>query len=162
MSETHAPPAAGRAALDGFCDEWMALWNAHDREGLVGLTTGDVVWEDLTFWPEVVHGHDALRRYIDKIFEIMPDVEFEERCRFFAADEARANVLWRMRGSGPPRLAPDKRFEFEGCDIFLGFHDGRLSHYQAAYDITDMMRQLEMLPPRGDRIGGAYFLALLQ
>jgi len=55
-----------------------------------------------------------------------------------------------------------QEFEFEGCDIFLGFHDGRLSHYQAAYDITDMMRQLEMLPPRGDRIGGAYFLALLQ
>jgi hypothetical protein len=160
MSPATALPAVGRARLDEFCDEWMARWSAHDRDGLVDLTTADVVWEDLTFWPDVIHGHDELRRYIDKIFAVMPDVEFEERCRFFDADDARANVLWRMRGSGPPRLAADRRFECDGCDIFLEFRGGRLAHYQAAYDITDMMRQLGLLPPRENRIGGAYLLAL--
>jgi steroid delta-isomerase-like uncharacterized protein len=154
--------SVGRKVLDGFCDEWMALWNAHDRDGLVALTSADVVWEDLTFWPHVIHGHDELRRYIDKIFDVMPDVEFDERARFFDAEEARVNVLWRMRGSGPPRVAPDRRFECEGCDIFLAFRDGKLAHYQAAYDITDMMRQLGLLPPRKDRIGGAYLLGLMK
>jgi SnoaL-like protein len=154
--------SVGRKVLDGFCHEWMARWNAHDRDGLVDLTTPDVVWNDRTFWPHVIHGHDELRRYIDKIFAIMPDVEFDEVGRFFDADDARANVLWRMRGSGPPSVAPDRRFEFEGCDIFLAFRDGKLAHYQAAYDITDMMRQLGLLPPREDRIGGAYFLGLLR
>jgi hypothetical protein len=30
----------------------------------------------------------------------------------------------------------------------------------AQYEITDMMRQFGMLPPRGQRIGGAYLLSL--
>ena len=139
----------------------MEEWNRHDTDGLIALTSPDLVWEDLTFWPAVITDHGELRRYIDKIFSIMPDVTFEERSRFFHPDECQATVLWRMEGSGPPRIAPDKRFAFEGCDIFLGFRQGKLAHYQAAYDITGMMRQLEMLPPRGDRIGGAYFLSLL-
>ena len=153
--------ATGRALLDGFCDEWMAAWDAHDPDRLIRLTTEDVVWEDLTFWPHVIHGHDELRRYIDKIVAVMPDVTFEEQCRFFDAGDTRANILWRMRGSGPPSHAPDRRFEFDGCDIFLEFRQGKLAHYQAAYDITEMMRQLGLLPPRNNRIGGADFVALL-
>jgi predicted ester cyclase len=151
---------AHRPFLDEFSDRWMEEWSRHSVDGLLEITTPDVVWEDLTFWPNVITGHDELRRYIDKIFSIMPDVTFEERARFFHPDRCQANILWRMEGSGPPGIAPDKRFAFEGCDIFLEFRDGRLAHYQAAYDITDMMRQLEMLPPRDGRIGGAYFLSL--
>lgn len=151
-----------RTFLDDFSDRWMEEWNHHSVDGLIDLTTPDVVWDDRTFWPNVITGHDELRRYIEKIFAVMPDVTFEEKARFFDTDRCQATVLWRMEGSGPPGIAADKRFAFEGCDIFLGFRDGKLAHYQAAYDITDMMRQLEMLPPRDGRIGGAYFLSLLE
>jgi predicted ester cyclase len=150
-----------RKFLDDFSDRWMENWNRHDTDGLIALTSADLVWDDRTFWPTVITDQDELRRYIDKIFSIMPDVTFGERARFFHPDHCQANILWRMEGSGPPGIAADKRYAFEGCDIFLEFHDDKLAHYQAAYDITDMMRQLEMLPPREGRIGGAYFLSLL-
>jgi len=150
-----------QAFLDTFCDRWMEEWNRHSVDGLIGLIAPDLVWEDLTFWTNVITSHAELRRYIEKIFSVMPDVTFGERARFIHPTRSQATILWRMEGSGPPGVASDKRYDFEGCDIFLEFRDGKLAHYQAAYDITHMMRQLEMLPQRGNRIGGAYFLALL-
>jgi hypothetical protein len=53
-------------------------------------------------------------------------------------------------------------FDVQGCDIFLGFRDGLLAHYTAAFEIVDMLRQIGALPPRGDRKGGAYLLSLLE
>jgi hypothetical protein len=80
-------------------------------------------------------------------------------------DDGRALVLFRQRGAAPPALgtalATDRRFEVQGCDIFLGFRDGLLSRYTAAFEIAGMLQQLGALPPRGDRNGGAYLLSLL-
>lgn len=150
-----------RAFLEDYCERWIAAWDSHDPDQLLATFTDDIVWDDKTFWPNVIHGKEELRRYIEKIYAVMPDVRFEEKGRFFDPDQAKAIVLWRMWGSAPPGF-PDKQFDFEGCDIFLGFKDGKLSHYQAAYDITDMMRQLGMLPERNGKIGGAYFMSLLK
>jgi steroid delta-isomerase-like uncharacterized protein len=151
-----------RRFLDGFCDRWLAAFNTRQTAAVLALTTGDVLWDDQVFWPHPCHGHTELAAYLDKIWTVMPDVEFTERQRFFAPDGSQGIVLFRQRGSGPPGPAAGERFEIEGCDIFLEFRDGLLSHYQAEYELSEMMRQLNMLPPRQGQIGGAYLLSLLR
>jgi hypothetical protein len=47
------------------------------------------------------------------------------------------------------------------ADIFLKFADGELAHYLSAYNIVGLLEQLEALPPRGNRLGGAYVMSLL-
>lgn len=89
----------------------------------------------------------------------MPDVRFAEIDRFASADGERGIYLFRQTGTAPPKLGSG-RFDTHGCDIFLGFTDGLLSQYKAAYDIARMLEQMEALPPRGNKLGGAYLLSL--
>ena len=148
--------------LGDFTDRWEAAWNAHDPEEILGLFASRFTWEDPTFWPNTITTRDELRRYIDKVFDVMPDVHFDQLGRFFDPDQCRGIYLFQQTGS-PPQQFPDlKPFRTHGCDIFLDFVDGGLSHYLACYDITEMMRQMGMLPPRAGKIGGAYHLSLLK
>lgn len=148
--------------LDAFCDEWFSALNARSTEKMLSLTSPDIFWDDTVFWPAPVCGHDELRNYLDKVWKTMPNYECYEVERFFNADSERAVVLWGQRGNGPARIAPDKKFDFQGCDVFLKFKDGKLAHYQAAYEIVDMCRQLGMLPERGGRLGAAYLMSLAE
>jgi hypothetical protein len=90
----------------------------------------------------------------------MPGYQVDEVQLFTAVDDGRALVLFRQRGEAPKALATGRRFEVQGCDIFLGFRDGLLSRYTASFEIAGMLQQLGALPPRGDLKGGAYLLSL--
>jgi len=147
--------------LHGFADRWLAAWNSHDTERVLALLHDDIEWDDRVFWPEILHGRTAVREYVDKIWEAMPDVQFEEIERFFSQDAARGVVLFRQTGHGPAALNPETSFDQHGCDIFLKFTEGKLAHYLSAYDIVGMLEQLSALPSRGGRLGGAYVLSLL-
>lgn len=147
--------------LRDFGMRWHAAWNSHDTDRVLELTHPDIRWEDTVFWPRMIEGHADLRVYTDMIWQVMPDVEFEEVQFFTAPEDGRALYLFRQRATAPARFNTDLRAETYGCDIFLGFRDGHLSDYLAQYELSDMMRQYEALPPRGDRIGGQYLLSLL-
>lgn len=150
------------AELRDFATRWLAAWNSHDTEQVLALLHPDVLWEDTVFWTGAIRGREGVRTYVERIWRVMPDVAFDEVQLFTAVGDGRALVLFRQYGSGPPNLAPDRRFDTQGCDVFLAFTDGLLSHYLAQYEITEMMRQLGALPPRGEQIGGAYLLSLLR
>ena len=150
-----------RPFLDDFADRWIAAWNSHDTGQVLDLLDDDITWDDRIFWPEVIHGREGVQVYTERIWQAMPDVHYDEIGRFFDPDGTRAIVLFRGQGGPPAKIGGDARFDVHGCDIFLGFKDGRLAHYLASYDITDMMRQLGMLPPREGRVGGAYLMSLL-
>lgn len=152
--------ASDDAFLHDFAERWLAAWNSHDTEQVLDLLAEDVVWEDLTFWPEVIHGREGVRAYTEQIWRAMPDVSFEERGRFFDPSARRGVVLFQQRGSAPPAFAGHPGFDSHGCDIFLGFDGDRLSQYLASYDIAPMLQQMEMLPPRDGRRGGAYLMSL--
>lgn len=154
--------ASNEAFISEFADKWIKAWNSHETEQLIALLHPDIEWKDLTFWPEVIHGHDALRIYIEKIWEVMHDVNFVEIQRFYAADALRGIVLFRQFGSASKKLGTDGKFDTHGCDIFMEFKDGKLSRYLASYDIVDMMCQMGALPPRGNKVGGAYLLSLMK
>lgn len=144
-----------------FGSRWEAAWNSHDTDEVMALIHPDIRWDDTIFWPDVIRGQDTMRAYVDKIWAVMPDVQFREVQLFVAIDSGRALYLFEQTSSAPPASGKDTRATTYGCDIFLGFRDGLLSDYMAQYEITDMMRQFGMLPPRGQRIGGAYLLSLL-
>lgn len=148
--------------LRDFGRRWHEAWNSHETERVLELLHPDIVWEDLVFWPEVIEGIDGVREYTDLIWTVMPEVEFEEVQFFTALQDRRGLYLFRQSGSAPERFGgSSKRFSTYGCDIFLEFTDGLLSRYLAQYEITEMMRQFDALPPRDGRIGGAYLLSLL-
>ena len=146
--------------LREFATRWGDAWNSHRTDDVLALVTDDVEWDDTVFWPHVVHGVAGLRTYVDEIWRMMPDVHFDEVQLFTAADDGRALFLFRQSGSAPERFG---RLPFStlGCDIFLGFRDGRLCRYLAQYELTEMMRQFDALPGRGERTGSSYLLSLL-
>lgn len=143
-----------------FGNRWEAAWNSHDTEQVMALIHPDIRWNDTIFWPEIIHGHAAMRAYVDKIWAVMPDVHFREVQLFSAVDAGRALYLFEQTSSAPPASGRDTKATTYGCDIFLGFRGGLLSDYMAQYEITDMLRQFGMLPPRGGRVGGAYLMSL--
>lgn len=144
-----------------FGNRWEAAWNSHDTDQVLALIHPSIRWNDTIFWTEIIHGHVAMRTYVDKIWAIMPDVHFREVQLFSAVDAGRALYLFEQTSSAPPASGKDTKATTYGCDIFLGFRDGLLCDYMAQYEIADMMRQFGMLPARGQRIGGAYLLSLL-
>lgn len=149
------------AFLRDFADRWLAAWNSHDTNTVLALLHPDVRWDETVFWPHPLHGREAVRGYVDAIWRAMPGYHVSEVQLFTAVDDGRALVLFRQRGAAPAALGPHRRFDVQGCDIFLGFQNGLLAHYTATFEIADMLRQIGALPPRGDRKGGAYLLSLL-
>jgi steroid delta-isomerase-like uncharacterized protein len=144
-----------------FTRRWLEAWNSHDTEQVFALLHPDIVWDDRVFWYEVVHGREAMRPYMEKIWEAMPDVAFTEIEHFTNADHSRGLVLFEQFGSGPARLGPGTAFRSHGCDIFLRFEDGKLAHYLSAYDIVGMLEQLGAIPARGRRTASAHLLSLI-
>jgi predicted ester cyclase len=147
--------------LRDFTTRWGQAWNSHRTEDVLGLLTDDIEWDDTVFRPEVIHGASGVRTYVEAIWRVMPDVQFEEVQLFTAPDDGRGLFLFRQSGSAPERYGAGRGFATLGCDVFLGFRGGRLSQYLAQYELTEMMRQFGALPPRGDRTGSSYLLSLL-
>lgn len=144
-----------------FIRRWEDSWNSHDTDQILALLHPDVLWDEQVFWPTVLQGREAVRAYVDAIWRAMPGVTFEEVQSFVAPEDGRGLYMFCQRGGAPPALGDNgKTYEANGCDIFLGFADGFLSHYTATYEITGMLRQLGALPPRDGMKGGAYLLAL--
>ena len=154
--------AVDDAFLRAFADRWLAAWNSGDTEQVLALLHPGVEWDETVFWPHPLAGRDAVRGYVDAIWRAMPEYEVTEVQLFTAVADGRALVLFRQRGAAPAALGTQRRFDVQGCDIFLGFRDGPLSHYTASFEIAGMLEQLGALPPRGDRKGGAYLLSLCE
>lgn len=162
---TYVRPSAGDAVtaefVHDFGSRWETAWNSHDTEQVLALIHPDIRWNDTVFWPDIIYGHATLRTYVDKIWAVMPDVHFEEVQLFSALESGRALYLFEQTATAPPSSGMNRKAITYGCDIFLGFRDGLLSDYMAQYEIAEMMRQFDMLPPREGRIGGAYLLSLM-
>ncbi|SDP42208.1 conserved hypothetical protein, steroid delta-isomerase-related [Klenkia soli] len=148
------------AFLRRFADDWIDAWNSRDTDTVLALLHPDISWEERVFWPEPLRGREAVRAYVDAIWRAMPEYRVREVQLFTAVEDGRALVLFEQSGNAPAALRTDRTFRVQGCDIFLGFRDGLLARYTAAFEIVDMLRQLGALPPRGDQKGGAYLLGL--
>jgi steroid delta-isomerase-like uncharacterized protein len=140
----------------GFVEDWskryLEAWNSVDADGIAGLCTEDVVWNDPGL-PEPAHGRDGVRAFVRATGQAFAGFHIEELGRpYISADEPRVLARYRMTGTmlGPweyTSLAPTGReFDVVGVDEWT-FGDGLMSHYETYYDSVDMARQLGILPP---------------
>ena len=146
--------------LNDFTDQWDRAWNSHDHDQIMSLFAEEFVFDDNTFWPNPITTRKEMKVYLERVFSVMHDVKFDEIGRFFDPQDRKGVFLFMQSGSPPEGFPQENKFRTHGCDIFLEFKDGKLSNYLACYEINEMMRQMNMLPPRNGKIGGAYLFAL--
>ena len=106
-----------------FIDRFNTVWNGHDVDGILAMMTDDVVFEasfGKEMWGHRLTGKNEVRKFLDDMFERIPDIRWDET-RHFAHPEL-AVVEWVTTGT--PRGGG--RFETHGCDI-LALRDGKIA-----------------------------------
>ena len=106
----------------------LSAWNVQDVEGVVACYTEDCVYLDPNTRGPVV-GHDALRRYLTKLFACWR-MHWSRRKAFLLADGSGTAFLWHaeLTPAGGGRTA-----EVDGMDLAL-VRDGRLSRNEVYFD----------------------------
>ncbi len=144
------------ADLAAFTESYATAWNTCDVDAMAELLTEDIVWADPAL-PEPVHGIPAVGQFMQESFRTFPDLNFGE------PDPPHLSVTgdqiawaWEMRGTmrgpaEPPGFAPTgRRMRVQGVDLWT-MRGGRIARYRAYYDMTDLARQLGIMPPAGSR-----------
>jgi steroid delta-isomerase-like uncharacterized protein len=149
-----------------FYERFAEAWNSHQQEAVLAMMTEDIVYED-SAWPRPMRGHAEVREFLDSTWRALPDLRFEFVDDLILLHPSRplAASYWRGYGTNtgpidPPGFAPTgKRIEFEGMDLHE-YRDGKLCRLWIVFDMTDVSRQLGILPPVGSR--GERALTVLQ
>ena len=149
-------PVESSTDLKGFTERYAAAWNSCDTDAMAELITEDIVWVDPAL-PEPARGIPAVQGFMRMSFQIFPDLRFSE------PDPPHVSVngdqvawAWTMEGTfrgpiEPPGFAPTgKRMKIDGVDLWH-MRDGRIADYRAFYDMSDLVRQLGILPEAGSR-----------
>ena len=153
---TGAEPVESTEWLREFAEGYLAAWNALDPDAVAARVAQDVVWVDPAL-PEPARGPDGVRAFVGSSRIAFPDLAFTETGEpAISEDRLVVYVPWRMTGTNtgpidPPGLAPTgRRVDIEGIDVWQ-FRGGLIWRYRAAYDFTEITRQLGLMPPRGGR-----------
>src|SRR5215212_2172860 len=137
--------------LKDFAERYASAWNGCDTDAMAELITADIVWVDPAL-PEPARGIPAVQDFMRTSFQVFPDLRFSE------PDPPHATVqgdliawAWTMEGTfrgpiDPPGFAPTgRRMKIDGVDLWR-MRDGRIDDYRAFYDMSDLVRQLGILP----------------
>jgi len=137
-----------------FLERWEDAWRSHVPEQLLDLMTDDIVYDDSAS-PETMRGKDDVRRFLDQTWRAFPDLEFDGVGAPLVADDGpRAAFWWKGTGTNtgpidPPGIpATGRRVEFEGAD-FHEYRDGKVAKLRIVFDMTDLSRQLGLMPSPG-------------
>jgi steroid delta-isomerase-like uncharacterized protein len=148
-----AEPIESIEWLREFGERYLDAWNSHDPSAVAACIAEDVVWEDPAL-PAPARGRDEVAAFVKMSVVAFPDYRFSEPGGPAISDDRLvAYQPWRMAGTNtgpidPPGFAPTGRgFAIEGVDIWR-FRGGLIWRYRAAYDFTDIARQLGLMPPR--------------
>ncbi len=135
-------------------EKFVAGWNSHDAHPLLSVMTDDVVYDDSS-WPTQMHGHAAVRAFLESTWLAVPDLTFtHEDPIFIDSSGTRTARYWHGSGThtgcwDPPGLKPGGgRVEFHGA-TFLERREDKLCRIRVVYDVASIMRQLGVLPPQG-------------
>ena len=148
--------AAPLTDLRALVELYLAAWNGCDTQAMAQLITEDIVWADPAL-PEPLHGVAEVQEFMRTSFRVFPDLTFgEPEPAALAADGNEAMWAWTMRGThrgaiDPPGFAPTGRTMLvQGVDRWT-LRDGRIARYRAFYDMSDLARQLGIMPEAGSR-----------
>ena len=154
------------ATLQEFTQRYMAAWNGRDASAMDALVTDDIVWFDPAL-PQPARGKAEVRAFMEDSWRSFPDLRFSDvDPPFLVAQDDEVAWAWRMQGTfsgariDPPGFAATgRRMDVRGIDEWL-MRDGRIAHYRAYYDATELSRQLGIVPASGS--GAEKAMAALQ
>jgi len=164
MGETSAAESERGVSEDGMSIEWihefvgiwLEAWNTREADRVLALMTDDVQVRDDS-WPTDMHGHAAVREFLEALWRAVPDMTFELLDGpYVVAGEARASFRWRGFGTftgpmSPPGFSPTgRRWEIDGAD-FQEYRDGRVARLRVVFDMMAVARQLGVMPSSGSR-----------
>ncbi len=142
--------------LKTFTQTYMAAWRECDTDAMANLLTDDIVWHDPAL-PAPARGIGEVQEFMRRSFRTFPDLAFDE------ADPAHLTATgdlvswaWRMTGTmrgdiDPPGFAATgARIDIEGVDLWQ-MRDGKIAHYRALYNMSEIALQLELMPTPGSR-----------
>jgi steroid delta-isomerase-like uncharacterized protein len=139
-----------------FADRYLEAWNERDPGRMAPLVTDDVVWTDPAL-PEPARGVAAVQEFMRTSWRAFPDLRFEEPSpSHLSISGDTVAWTWRMHGTmtgpvEPPGFAPTGRpMTIDGVDLWI-MRGERIAIYRAFYDLTDLTRQLGILPAAGSR-----------
>jgi len=148
--------AAVTPELREFVERYEAVWNGCDTNGMAGLITEDVVWEDPAL-PVPARGIAQVQEFMRVSFRAFPDLRFSEPDPpAIAASGEVVLWAWHMEGTNRGEIAPPgfaatgRRMSVDGVDQWT-MRDGQIARYRAFYDMNDLARQLGIVPPAGSR-----------
>lgn len=141
-------------ALSELLDGFLAAYNRHDLDAVLAYCTDDVLWEDPT--AGILHGRHAVRSALSNVFRAFPDMKFgaDEVTYFMSFDGTRAASSWRLTGTmagrlDPPGYAPTNGpIDIKGVCLYE-LRDGLISHHTIVFDMVELGRQIDALPPVG-------------
>jgi steroid delta-isomerase-like uncharacterized protein len=144
------------AFVEHFGPRWADAWNSQEPDRVLALMTEDIEYDD-SAWPRTMHGHADVREFLEHTWRAFPDLRFELAHQPFLAPEARqACYHWRGYAThagpiDPPGVAATGReVQFEGFDLHE-YRDGQVARLLIVFDLSDISRQLGLMPARGSR-----------
>src|SRR3954471_17020817 len=110
---------------DKLFDDYLAAWNAHDAERILGFFVDDCVYEDVPM-SRVNKGKDEIRAFLDESFATFPDFHLEKDSEPALSADGSFGMAWVMSGThegdAPGMPATHKSFTVRGASI--GVLDG--------------------------------------
>lgn len=152
--------------MEGLIGRVVSAFNSHDASSFVATMTEDIVF-DHSAAPAPLRGRAAVGAfYDDTVWRAFPDLALHLiDGPFFHHHAPRVSFNWLAVGThhgffDPPGLAPTgKRVEADVREI-LEIRDGLLCRARIVVDMSDLMRQLGLLPAPGSR--GERAIAMMQ
>jgi steroid delta-isomerase-like uncharacterized protein len=139
-----------------FAGRYVASWNDHNADAMGDLITEDILWTDPAL-PEPARGIAAVQEFMRASWQAFPDLRFEEpHPPHLSTNGDQVAWAWRMHGTmtgpiEPPGFAPTgKAMTVDGVDLWT-MRGEKIAVYRAFYDLTDLSRQLGILPMPGTR-----------
>lgn len=116
-----------RAALEAYCDAWIAAWNGSDPTRLLAYYADACVYADPAK-PDGLQGKDALARYFRRLMAAFPDMDWRRR------------DLWPLEGGFVVQYVASvtvngQRVTFPGMDLVL-LDEGKIVRNDVFFDRT--------------------------
>lgn len=121
-----------RDTMLSLAEEFLAAWNTHDVERVLGCYTSDVDYRDPNTRGSV-HGGDALRRYLSRLFAEWT-MHWSLREAHLFADGRGCAVLWHATFQRP---GAETIIAIDGMD-HVEVRDGRIARTEVWFDRSQL------------------------
>ena len=150
---TTAPERLDHERARALYERAYALLNEHDLGNIPEIFTEDVEFHD-DAWPEAIHGHADMERFLRALWTATPDLRFEVIEAYVAGDGARTAVHLRTTGTStgdfdPPGFAPTGGPVTTEVGGFHEWEGERVKRARLILNMQDVGVQVGALPPPG-------------